>query len=142
MHAVNRCLVVLPLPRHAESAAADLAASSLGLDIPGLPIEGARTYTSGISMGTVAVFPAFSTPSPAVAFAPPARRAPAAPARRQIIWVFRIACMLIYCSIWRAWLLPAGAWLNGLTRLSEIERSLVRDWPLWIYASTSLHHTS
>ena len=64
MHAVNRCLVVLPLPRHAESAAADLAASSLGLDIPVLPIEGARTYTSGISMGTVAVFPAFSTPSP------------------------------------------------------------------------------
>ena len=56
MHAVNRCLVVLPLPRHAESAAADLAASSLGLDIPVLPIEGARTYTPGISMGAVAVF--------------------------------------------------------------------------------------
>ena len=70
MHPVNRCLAVLPLPRHAESAAADLAASSLGLDIPVLPIEGARTYTSGISMGTVAVFPAFSTPSPVVAFAP------------------------------------------------------------------------
>jgi hypothetical protein len=34
---------------------------------------------------------------------------------------------IIYCSIWRAWLLPAGAWLNGLTRLSEIERSQVRD---------------
>ena len=65
MHAVNRCLVVLPLPRHAESAAADLAASSLGLGIPVLPIEGARTYAPGISMGTVAVFPAFSTPSPA-----------------------------------------------------------------------------
>ena len=73
MHAVNRCLVVLPLPRHAESAAADLAASSLGLGIPVLPIEGARTYAPGISMGTVAVFPAFSTPSPA-AFAAPLRR--------------------------------------------------------------------
>ena len=77
MHAVNRCLAVLPLPRHAESAAADLVASSLGLGIPILPIETARTYAPGISMGTVAVFPAFSTPSPAVAFAP-ARRGPAA----------------------------------------------------------------
>ena len=68
MHVVNQCLVVLPLPRHAESAAADLAASSLGLGIPVLPIETARTYAPGISMGTVAVFPAFSTPSPAAAF--------------------------------------------------------------------------
>ena len=80
MHAVNRCLVVLPLPRHAESAVADLAASSLGLSIPVLPIEGARTYAPGISMGTVAVFPAFSTPSPVVAFhragAPGGRRRP------------------------------------------------------------------
>jgi hypothetical protein len=64
MHAVNWCLAVLPLPRHAESAAADLAASSVGLGIPVLPIETARTYAPGISMGTVAVFPAFSTPSP------------------------------------------------------------------------------
>jgi len=44
-----------------------------------------------------------------------------------IICVFRIANTVIYCTIWRAWLLPAGAWLNGLTRLSEIERSQVRD---------------
>ena len=58
-------MAVLPLLRHAESAAADLAASSLGLGIPVLPIEGARTYAPGISMGTVGVFPAFSTPSPA-----------------------------------------------------------------------------
>ena len=123
MHAVNRCLAVLPLPRHAESAAADLAASSLGLGIPVLPIEGARTYAPGISMGTVAVFPAFSTPSPA-AFAP---RSPRGYALWQIIWLFRIAYIFIYYSIWRAWLLPAGAWLNGLTRLCEIERSLVRD---------------
>ena len=120
MHALNRCLAVLPLPRHAESAAADLAASSLGLGISVLPIETARTYAPGISMGTVAVFPAFSTPSPA------GRRRVKRP-RWQIICLFRIANAFIYCSIWRAWLLPAGAWLNGLTRLSEIERSLVRD---------------
>jgi hypothetical protein len=44
-----------------------------------------------------------------------------------IICVFRIANTVIDCNIWRAWLLPAGAWLNGLTRLSEIERSQVRD---------------
>ena len=44
-----------------------------------------------------------------------------------IICVFRIANTVIYCTISRAWLLPAGAWLNGLTRLSEIERSQVRD---------------
>ena len=124
MHAVNRCLVVLPLPRHAESAAADLAASSLGLGIPVLPIEGARTYAPGISMGTVAVFPAFSTPSPAFAAAPWSP-SPAAPADHLAVQDSIRA--IIYCSIWRAWLLPAGAWLNGLTRLSEIERSQVRD---------------
>ena len=129
MHAVNRCLAVLPLPRHAESAAADLAASSLGLGIPVLPIEGARTYAPGISMGTVAGFPAFSTPSPpGGAFAAPWSPSPAAvTALRQIICLFRIILMMIYYNIWHAWLLPAGAWLNGLTRLSEIERSQVRD---------------
>ena len=113
-------MAVLPLPRHAESASTDLAASSLGLDITVLPIEGARTYAPGISMGTVAVFPAFSTPSPA-AFAAPARLP------LQIIWLFWIAYRFRFCNTWRAWLLPAGAWLNGLTRLCEIERSLVRD---------------
>ena len=119
-------MAVLPLLRHAESAAADLAASSLGLGIPVLPIEGARTYAPGISMGTVGVFPAFSTPSPAARSrgAVVARGRDSAPA---IICVFRIANTVIYCTIWRAWLLPAGAWLNGLTRLSEIERSQVRD---------------
>ena len=76
MHAVNRCLAVLPLPRHADPAAADLAASSLGLGIPVLPIETARTYAPGISMGTVAVFPAFSTPSPAAFGAARGRRRP------------------------------------------------------------------
>eukprot|EP01043_Picozoa_sp_COSAG02_P040203 COSAG02_NODE_3233_length_7129_cov_27.245946_4_plen_142_part_00 len=133
MHVVNRCLVVLPLPRHAETAAADLVASSLGLGIPVLPIETARTYAPGISMGTVAVFPAFSTPSPARgrsrrgAAVVAGRRGRVAPA---VICLLRIANALIYCSLWRAWLLPTGAWLNGLTRLSEsteIERSLVRD---------------
>ena len=56
-----------------------------------------------------------------------AAAAAAAPALRQIICLFRIILMFIYYDIWRAWLLPAGAWLNGLTRLSEIERSQVRD---------------
>ena len=123
MHAVNRCLAVLPLPRHAESAVADLAASSLGLGIPVLPIETARTYAPGISMGTVAVFPAFSTPSPA-------RRSRRRSRRRATLWqiicLFRMTYRFIYCNIWRAWLLPAGAWLNGLTRLCDRE-ALVRD---------------
>ena len=54
-------------------------------------------------------------------------RPAAATALRQIICLFRMILMFIYYDIWRAWLLPAGAWLNGLTRLSEIERSQVRD---------------
>ena len=65
MHACTGVLTALPLSRHGESAAADLVASSLGLSIPVLSIEGARTYAPGISTGAVAVFRAFSTPSPA-----------------------------------------------------------------------------
>ena len=51
----------------------------VGLGIPVLPIETARTYAPGISMGTVAVFPAFSTPSPAAA--PRSRRRRGRPRR-------------------------------------------------------------
>ena len=64
-HARTSVLAALPLPNHGESAAADLAASYTGLGIPVLPIEAARTYAPGISTGAVAVFRAFSTPSPA-----------------------------------------------------------------------------
>ena len=64
-HARTSVLVALPLPNHRESAAADLATPYTGLGIPVLPIEAARTYAPGISTGAVAVFRAFSTPSPA-----------------------------------------------------------------------------
>eukprot|EP01043_Picozoa_sp_COSAG02_P005985 COSAG02_NODE_166_length_31947_cov_34.168617_18_plen_183_part_00 len=64
-HARTSVLAALPLPRHGESAAADLAASYTGLRIPVLPIECAWTHASAISMGAVAVFRAFSTSSPA-----------------------------------------------------------------------------
>ena len=64
-HARTSVLAALPLPNHGESAAADLATSYTGLGIPVLPIEAARTYAPGISTGAVAVFRAFSTPSPA-----------------------------------------------------------------------------
>ena len=109
MHAANRCLVVLPLPRHAESAAADLAASSLGLGIPVLPIETGRTYAPGISMGTVAVFPAFSTPSPAAAPRSRRRRGRPRRPRRQIICLFRIASGQSYFVVFgaRGCFLPA-----------------------------------
>ena len=65
MHAVNSVLAALPLPRHGESAAADLTASHTGRSIHVLPIEGVRAHASAISMGALAVFRAFSTPSPA-----------------------------------------------------------------------------
>jgi len=65
MRARSSVLAALPLPNHGESAAADLVASYTGLGIPVLPIEAARTYAPGISTGAVAVFRAFSTPSPA-----------------------------------------------------------------------------
>ena len=53
---VNSVLVALPLPRHRESAAADLAASHTGLIIPVLAIEGVRAHTSVVSTGALAVF--------------------------------------------------------------------------------------
>ena len=58
--------MALPLPRHAESAAADLAASHTGLDGAVLSIEGARTRARGISTGAVAVCRAFQRAQPGV----------------------------------------------------------------------------
>ena len=66
MHARASVLVALPLPRHGESAAADLAASHTGLDGAILLIEGARTHAHGISTGAVAVFRAFQRAQPGV----------------------------------------------------------------------------
>jgi hypothetical protein len=86
MHARTSVLAALPLPKHGESAAADLATSYTGLGIPVLPIEGARTYAPGISTGAVAVFLAFSTRSQA-AFA---GRRSRARAQTEIICVFKI----------------------------------------------------
>ena len=79
-HARTSVLAALPLPRHGESAVADLAASYTGLRIPVLPIECAWTHASAISMGAVAVFRAFSTSSPA-AFAAWSRSTRASPLR-------------------------------------------------------------
>ena len=62
MHACTCVLVALPLPRHGESATADLAASYAGLSIPVLAIEGVRTHASVISTGALAVFRAFGRP--------------------------------------------------------------------------------
>ena len=56
MHRRTSVLVALPLPRHGESAAADLAASHTGLGILFLPIEGVPAHASAISTGAVAVF--------------------------------------------------------------------------------------
>ena len=68
MHARASVLVALPLPRHGESAAADLAASHTGLGKPVLAIEGVPAHASAISTGAVAVFRA-------------CRRSPASPDR-------------------------------------------------------------
>ena len=58
--------MTLPLPRHGESAAADLAASHTGLDGAILSIEGARTDAHAISTGAVAVLRAFQRALPGV----------------------------------------------------------------------------
>ena len=55
--------MALPLPRHRESAAADVAASHRALDGAILLVEGARTNAHGISTGAVAVFRAFQRAS-------------------------------------------------------------------------------
>eukprot|EP01043_Picozoa_sp_COSAG02_P039379 COSAG02_NODE_3104_length_7366_cov_7.224302_4_plen_145_part_00 len=67
---------------------------------PNLPIEGARTYAPGISTGAVAVFRAFSTPSPA----PPAAVCESTREALLIICVLNIHSYFIYFRLWRAWL--------------------------------------
>ena len=73
MHGRTSVLAVLPLPRHRESAAADLAASHRALAAPILLIERARTYAPSISMGAVAGFVRFSVASTAGAPGPGGR---------------------------------------------------------------------
>ena len=97
-HARTSVLAALPLPRHGESAAADLAASYTGLRIPVLPIECAWTHADGRSMGAVAVFRAFSTCSPAACYdqRTPRRAAP------EIICVFTVYKTFIIYYLRRA----------------------------------------
>ena len=59
-HVANSGFAALPLPRHAASAAADLATTHTALRGSDLPIEGARTHAPTISMGASPVFLRFS----------------------------------------------------------------------------------
>ena len=93
--------MALPLPRHRESGAAELAASHTGLGIPGLAIEGVRAHASAIGTGAVAVFRACRRPP-----APPdrSRRQPLQDAQSLslIICLFKIWLMIINCLLARA----------------------------------------
>ena len=105
-------MVAPPPPRHAESAAADLVASHTARSAPNLSIEGVRTYAPGISMGTVDVFPAFSTPSPA----PPDGCSGGRLRHYKIICLFKINQVYMYCkpSARVAGFLPAlGSHMSG-----------------------------
>jgi hypothetical protein len=64
MHRRTTVLVALPQPRHATSAAADVAASHSALNGTILPIEGARTHAPAISTGALDVFRAFQHAQP------------------------------------------------------------------------------
>ena len=92
MHARASVLVALPLPRHRESAAADLAASHTGLGIPVLVIEGVRTHASAISAGALAVFRACRRPP-----APPDRSPIATAARRPARGCLSATTLQIIC---------------------------------------------
>eukprot|EP01044_Picomonas_judraskeda_P000321 COSAG03_NODE_14_length_22296_cov_10.813128_11_plen_154_part_00 len=90
-------MVALPLPRHGESAAADLAASHTGLDGAVLLIEGARTRAHGITTGAVAVFRAFQRAQP---LADRSRRAARdAPAAAQINLPLVTLLVYIFSSV-------------------------------------------
>ena len=56
MHGRTSVLAVLPLPRHRELAAADLAASHRALVASIFPIESVRAHASAISTVALAVF--------------------------------------------------------------------------------------
>ena len=109
MHGRTSVLVVLPLPRHRESVAADLTASHRALGAPVLSIEGARTHAPAISTGTLAVFRAFQ------------RSAAAADARYsslrlQIIWLFARHTAISKSQLLRRVAGFRGAWLTGVSR--------------------------
>ena len=65
MHARTSVLSALPQPRHAASAAADLAAAHRALCSLVLSIEGVRTYARAINTKVVPVFRAFQRAHPA-----------------------------------------------------------------------------
>ncbi len=123
LHGPTTVLVALPRPRHAASAVADVAASHGALNGPVLLIEGVRTHVSAISTGALAVFRASSTPNPGAALGKALSS--------QFAALFARVCdehWKSYIQVFgaRGWL-PAGAWLNGLTRFYEIARLQVRD---------------
>ena len=96
--------MALPLPRHADSAAADLAALHTGLNDATLLIEGARTHAHGISTGAVAVFRAFQRAQPGVDRSAPRAAAALRPnaALLEIICLFKASPQLILCHLARA----------------------------------------
>jgi hypothetical protein len=98
MHVVNSVLAALPLPRHGESAAADLTASHTGLSIAAPSIEGVRTHAFAISIGALAVFRAFSTPSPA----PPRRPVVGSSRTLRSFVCSKTLLKLIYANLLRA----------------------------------------
>ena len=83
----------LPLPRHGEPAAADLAASHTGLDGAILSIEGARTHAHGISTGAVAVFRAFQRAQRGVDRSRARRRRTLSTLRRSICLTTILLCI-------------------------------------------------
>jgi hypothetical protein len=101
IHARNRVFSALPQPRHAASAAADVAAPHRALVSTVLSIEGARTYAHTTSMGALAVFLRFTRPARVRS----ARRWLVAltvlsPCRSFACPTF--ANTFIYCRLWRA----------------------------------------
>jgi hypothetical protein len=116
MHGRTSVLAVLPLPRHRESAAADLAASHRALDAPIPLIEGARTYAPGINMGAVAGFVRFSVGRSSSRTAARRSRHARACADQQS-FAFGTYCRPSYTvQFSRERLITAGAWLSGVTR--------------------------
>ena len=120
MHARTTVLVALPQPRHAASAVADVVASHAGLCGPVLPIECVRTHASAISTGSLAVFRAFSTPSPA----PNSSYAALVASNRTLLTIcsFREFLVFMYCNHWRAWLTSCrrlAQWFDTLSRRSQ-----------------------
>eukprot|EP01043_Picozoa_sp_COSAG02_P012147 COSAG02_NODE_463_length_21833_cov_11.529539_15_plen_99_part_00 len=95
MHGRTSVLVVLPLPRHGESAADEVAAFRTALYAPVLSIKGAWTHASAIGTGAPAVFRAFSTPSPA-----PGGRRRAAGCSRYLVASRLICCSSCFTSLY------------------------------------------